>query len=114
MAFSISTLGIPIGEVNHYSKDFRVVIENHLNVLFTSNKTKLLEVTDQASLKYLGDFYGLLYFLGVEQDLHWIVLRVNKLHNTLNYDGNLKSIRIPSRQEINILLARQLTLPKKT
>lgn len=101
----LALLQIPVGNVNCYSPGFRNLIENHL--IFLRNRTSTINTPIEAIVenKYKGDFYQLLLYLGIDQDLFWITLRLNNLHNPLDYSGNLGTILIPADSTIKDLLA---------
>jgi len=108
MALSISTLQIPIGEVNMYSKGFRNLIENHIALLQVDPSTTQISLNPHDEDKYIGDFYELLQHLEVTQDMFWITMRVNGLHSPLDYQGDLSQILVPSLTTIQNLLTRYI------
>lgn len=90
MAFAITT-GMKDKDIVFYNPKFRALIEDHLNVLKTSNVT-VQPVELQLFWKYEGNFYGLLTELGIKSIYHWIYLRVNGMHHPYEY---AKEVRDP-------------------
>ena len=105
----LSKLQIDTGDTNYYSPGFRQVIEDHLSWLQKSSSTNQITLSPQAEYKYIGDFYSLLQNIDVNQDMYWITMRLNGLHSPLDYTGDLITILIPARYEVQKLLARFLT-----
>ena len=44
----------------------------------------------------------------INQDMFWIVMRINNLYSPIDYNGELGSILIPSANSITILLTRYI------
>lgn len=109
MTLSISGLQINTGQYNVYSVGFRNLIENHLIYLQNNVSTINYALDPQDEYVCIGDFYKLLNLLNINQDLFYIVLRMNNLHSPIDYSGNLGILLIPSRNLIfNSLLNRYL------
>ena len=51
-----------------------------------------------------GDFYGLLQTKGVEQYLHWLVMVMNGLNGSDEYDGDFTTILTPDIDYVQKLL----------
>lgn len=105
---SISQLQIPAGQTLMLTDSFRNLIENHLPYLRTHSATVPTLIEDNIADKYMGDFYQLLNYLKVNQELFWVTLRVNNLLSPLDYDGSLTTVLIPSSSVIHTLLNRFL------
>ncbi|HXQ32670.1 MAG TPA: hypothetical protein VN843_01485 [Anaerolineales bacterium] len=83
--------------------DFNVFIESHLSYISKNFIVERKEVTDNIGSIYKGDFYGLLNYVSIPFDLHYIVMRVNGFNNSVDYDGTPFVLLIPSLKEITIL-----------
>lgn len=105
---SISQLQINPGQTLMYTDSFRNLIENHVTYLKNHASTRTTNVEDHIADKYMGDFYQLLYYLKVNQELFWVTLRMNDLVSPLDYDGQLTTLLIPSSNTIHDLLNRFL------
>ena len=105
---SVSSLQISPGNSNHYSDSFRNLIENHLHALRNDKSTLLTSLTVHDEDVFIGDFYGLLQKININQDMFWIIMRINNLHSPLDYTGTFGSILIPSANTITILLTRHI------
>ncbi len=91
-----------------YSASFRRVLDDHVPLMQISGNTEDVPVTGQLNLMHRGNFYGLLRDLKIDQGYHWITLRVNGLSNQQDYTGNLSSLKVPSKDYINMLLSRHV------
>lgn len=83
--------------------DYYVVIESHLRYLREHPATAVVTVTGQQAEKYTGDFYGLLDSLSVNKN-HYLVMRVNKMHASSDYDGRTLTLHIPDTATISQFL----------
>lgn len=108
MAYSLINLQIEYGDPYIYSVGFRNLIENHLNVLRDHNTTTMLPLSSHIEQVWQGDLYGLLNVYGIPQDLFWITMRLNNLHSTTDYNGELGIIYIPSIDHIEKILSTYL------
>jgi hypothetical protein len=82
---------------------FLIIIESHLTHLRTTDGARVLPVTEQQGFKYEGDFFGLLDDLTIDKKYHHIVLRVNDLHSSADYKGDMSHVMIPSFSEVDML-----------
>lgn len=103
---TLSLYQVPTGNTDYYSQAFRNLIEDHKNYLLNHSLTKQIPLTPNAEDIYTGDFYQLLQSLRIEQDLWWIIMRLNGLHSPLDYTGNLGNIYVPDASVINSLNTR--------
>ena len=108
MTLAVSRLAKSVKETNYLSAGFRNNIENHLEYLRTSGKSSLLTIEPYKLVKYTGDFYGLLNTLQINQDIHWIVMRVNDMVNPIEFDEQMTEILVPDDSELRLLLGRFL------
>lgn len=84
------------------SQEFKSVIEYHLPYL---RDTALAPVPVSADVGWhsRGDFYQILINNGINDRLHWIILRMNNLTNPLHYDGSAMDILIPHEDAIEYI-----------
>ena len=102
---SINKLMVPDGADEHYNAKFRVCIEDHLNYLRQDVNVETRTFDNGIAYKYENDFNGLLNYLGVAKELHWLVLRVNGFTSPMEYTGDVNFIYIPKLSVINTLRA---------
>lgn len=86
----------PSPENTYFEPSFLVMIESHLTHLRTSTGIRYVTITEQQGYKYEGDFFGLLDDVKVTKKYHHIVMRVNNLNSSADYDGNIPNVLIPS------------------
>ena len=108
MTLAVSRLQQPTKETNYLSAGFRNNIENHLDYLRESGKSTLVTIEPFKLVKYKGDFYGLLNSLQKNQDVHWIIMRLNGMYNPIEFDERMTEILIPDDSELRLLLGRYL------
>lgn len=96
------------GDVNQYyhTPGFRNVLENHLPALRSSSKVSYHPIEGWVGLKYRSDFYGLLIYLNIPFDLHWVTMRCNDIHSPSDYNGDLDQIISPNENELDVMLKR--------
>ena len=87
----------------YYDPKFRIILEDHMTYLKNLASTKTVEIDMNRSYKYEGDFYGLLYDMGISPYLHFIILRMNDLTSPANYNNQIRQLIIPEGTEINRL-----------
>lgn len=109
MTLTVTALQPPLGDRYFSSPGVRQMVEDHISYLQNPSNHKLLQIEPTDTVKYLGDFYGLLISLGIEHDLHWICLRMNGYTATDDYNGSLDLIRVPIRTIIKNLVVRHIT-----
>jgi hypothetical protein len=83
--------------------DFLVALESHLTYLRSSPSLRVVTVSIHQNHKYEGDLYGLLDDLNVEKKYHYIVMRVNGMVSSADYDGTRENLFIPDFTEVNLL-----------
>lgn len=106
MTLSVSTLQVEPRNISFSTTGFRNIIENHLQWLIASDSTTMKEVDAHHLVKYRGDFYGMLLAMDLPVDIHWIILRMNGLTSTLDFNGGMSAILVPSLRDLNVLLGR--------
>lgn len=109
MAMKISKKQIPLGNVNYYSVGFRNMIENYLPILKKLNSTIIIQIKDIDRYRFRGDLYSLLVELDQPQDLFWIIMRLNNMHSTCDFNPSIKELYIPNRSILDAELQKYIT-----
>jgi hypothetical protein len=94
---------LPQYEDVYFDPRFLTVIESHLTYLRSLPDNSFLTVTDLLAYKYEGDFYGLLFELGVPHYLHQIVLRINGYSSSADYKSEMHPIVMPKESAIQLI-----------
>lgn len=97
----LDMLSIPEDVVKE--RDYYELFESHVTYLKNLSSTQVTSITEHQASIYQGDFYGLLYKLGVEKKYHYPIMRVNGLLASSNYDGKTTEIILPSLSEMNAI-----------
>jgi hypothetical protein len=108
MAMSVLKLQKKPSEPNYYSGVFRNIIEDHLKMLINTANRATVRIPPINTVKYRGDFYGLLQYMEIPEEHHWITMRLNGLHCPTDYAGDFDSILVPDRNQLEILLRRNM------
>jgi hypothetical protein len=83
---------------------FYVHLETHVEYFKNKSTTDVVTITSLDREKYKGDLYGLLLFLGIERKYHFLVMRVNDMVSSSDYDGAKDSLRIPNVSEAGAII----------
>lgn len=84
--------------------DFIVVINDHVEVLKKDRSTRTIDLDGAASLKYRGDFFGLLTEHKVKPSYFIANMLINGLTDPGNWDGESLSFLVVSERKIDALL----------
>lgn len=79
----------------YYSHDFMSMIEYHLPHIRALASTESHPVDPVKQHVYEGDFYGYLVVHSIPHHLHWITLRLNDMHNPIEFVDQ-ETIMIPA------------------
>ena len=93
-----------------YDADFMLVLERNLPILRDTATTRPVDI--ERSLRYKGNFDGLLIDLDISHDLLWIVMRMNGLRNNYDFDGKMESLLIPADTTLDVLVERHSQIQK--
>lgn len=88
----------------YYSVGFRQIIEDHLEYLRNNGAIQQLPVNVQDGNMWSGDYYGLLTYLNIPLEMHYITLRVNGMTSPTDYDGSVLQILLPDSDVTDALL----------
>lgn len=93
MATSLSK-SITILTAAYRSPAFIQVVEDHLAYIVRTGKYTDVNVDPAVALKYAGDFLGLLTYLGIPANNHYINTRLTGLSNPTDFTGENVNIRV--------------------
>lgn len=80
MTFTILQNLNPDSKNIFYQPKFRAILEDHLDILRQSGVT-INDIPLDLYWQYEGNFYGYLVHLNIPIEWHWLMLRVNGMHN---------------------------------
>lgn len=83
--------------------DFVQFLEHHLPRLREKISRVQHVVDGHTGQKYRGDFYGLCATFGISADLQYVVMRLNRLFNPTDYNGEPMTIITPLEEEVGLL-----------
>ena len=96
----IYSLTISSGSDVFYSKGFMDVLESHLNYFRSSPNSYTIQVDAKKSHIYDGDLFGYLNEKGVDQQYHWLIMRINSLYSNSEFGPEKTTLIIPNDTEI--------------
>lgn len=96
----IYKLTISEGNDIYYSKNFMDTLESHLSYFRSSRQSNVIQVDTKKAHIYEGDLFGYLNDIGIEQKYHWLIMRINDLYCSSEFDQNKYVLIIPSYDEI--------------
>lgn len=108
----IDNISVQGGADIFYDQKFMVVLEDHMTFLRNDDGTTVISVTVADAFKYEGDLFGLLHKLNIDQNFHWIVMRMNKYTSPTKSLNNLKNLIIPNFELIDRIRSLHLTSNK--
>lgn len=74
--------------------DFMVLLETHRTLLLQN--THIKDIIPLMAERYKGDFYGLLAHYNVNHNYFYIIMRLNNMNSSDDYDGSVLSIKLPN------------------
>ena len=78
-----------------YSREFRIVIEDHLSILKNTLNSKTIIIKNADAFKYEGDLYGLLSNYAVPIQYHWIAMRMNNYTSPTQFTKEVGILLVP-------------------
>lgn len=87
----------------YYDPRFRLLIEQHLNALINYRGNVYLTLTPMDTDIWQGNLDGYLFSQKVPIHQHWIIMRMNGMDSTLDFDDTLTTLILPDMEQINRL-----------
>lgn len=97
---ALSDLMIKTPDAMYFDAGFRRALEDHLTYFRTHPTTSVASVTAHNLEVYEFDFYGLLYEMKVEPELHYIVMRLAGLTGSTDSFKHLELLYVPDVQVV--------------
>ena len=97
---SVTDLMVNGGSSVYYEPGYRRMIETCLPFLSTDG-AKYVSIEPMKVFQYQGDFFGLLEEHNVDFAYRWIYMRINGMHNSLEFGRDLDN---PLRRERGLIL----------
>ena len=97
----IHSLTIKQGADSYYDKDFMDILESHMEYFRTSDTSNVTQIDTRRAVVYEGDFYGYLNEVGIEPNYHWLIMRVNGMYSTTDFNSEMLTMIVPNRDEVN-------------
>ena len=66
--------------------DLRMVMEDHIGLISSERLYTVVDISNEPTEKYIGDFYGLLADLNIPTEVWYPILRLNGLYSPLDYN----------------------------
>lgn len=75
---------------------YYTLLETHIVFLRADESIRQVTINGQIAEKYTGDFYGLLNELSIDKKYHYLVMRVNRMKTSTDYDGVVTTFLVPT------------------
>lgn len=98
----------------YYDDGFRHVLEDHLTYLREHASTVSLNLDASLVYMYEFDFFGLLAAYRIPVQLHWLVMRMNKLRCPTEAGLDINSILVPDATVVDRIRQSHMTTRKVT
>lgn len=96
---------LPVTDQTFQDFRFEDFIESHMEYIINNKIAGTRTVEPDVAEVYAGDFYGLLSYIGLQIDYHYVAMRVNGFSNSADFDGSVMTILIPSTPYLDTLKA---------
>jgi len=87
----------------------RRILEEHILFLWNGGKLQTKELEAGESLRYEGDFIGLMRYIGQGPDFDWVNMRLNNLNAAYEWDGTRTSVYLVDQGIYNTLVKQIVT-----
>lgn len=96
----------------YYDESFRNVLEAHLSYLKNSSRSINARIPEEIAIRNEYDFFGVLLELGIQHQLHWLVMRMNGFYSPTEYTADTLQIIIPDQTDVDAIRTRHTTIHK--
>lgn len=97
-----SKIDLTAGEV-YYDLRFKLMIEQHLNELINAEGNMYIDITPLESQNWKGNLYGYLHSQNVPIFQHWIIMRMNGMDSTLDFNPEIQRLWLPNAERLERL-----------
>lgn len=94
-SMSINDLSSGTDQSVYYDPDFRNVLEDHITYLKLVQTTTTREIPPGYAARYRGNFYMFLQSQGIQQYMHWVIMRMNDMTSPTQFDESMTTYLIP-------------------
>lgn len=98
----------------YYDEDFRNVLEDHMTYLRALSSTTTLALDVGKVYKYEHDLFGLLADYGIPMQLHWVVMRLNKMSTPTDLRQDQTALLIPDASVVDKIRQSHMSSRKLT
>lgn len=113
MALSLQALAKNPGPSVYYTPGWHRLMETHMRWLREQVTLRVVEVQDQLVYKFEGDLFGLLRVLGIDDQYHWLTMRLNGMNSPLEFDKRFSQLKLPSPDVVDRIMSIYRTAQKK-
>lgn len=96
-----------------YDPIFKAVLEDHLSYLKDHPNTQVQILEPNSVIKYRFDLYSLFRFYGIDQQYHWLVMRLNNFETPIDDFSGLEFIYIPDFSVVSQILMQFMSRNKR-
>lgn len=92
-----------------YDDQFRQVLEDHMTFLRNHPDNTYKSVEPMETIRYRFDLFGLFRAKGIEEYVHWVVMRMNGLSTSTDVTEKLVGFIVPSNTVVGQILQHYQT-----
>lgn len=97
-----SKIDVSAAEV-YYDLRFKLMIEQHLEELINFEGNVYIDVSPIEAERWNGNLDGYLHSNNVPTFQHWIIMRMNNMDSTLDFNADVRKLILPNIEKLNTL-----------
>ena len=78
-----------------YKESFRNLLEEHLSYLKDESTVEEVVIEPNLLNKFKHNFYGYLNVKNIPRQYHWIVMRMNNMHSSSDFNTTMRTFIMP-------------------
>jgi len=100
----VDALMVAEGAQSYYTDTLRDALEDFMTVFRTDNSTQPLVIEPGIAQRFDADLNGLLTFLRIPAQFHYVIMRVNKMTSSDEYRDMMLTLQVPNTAEVQRIM----------
>lgn len=96
----VDALMVAEGPQAYYTDDLRNTLEDFMAVFRNDVSTQPLVIEPGIAQRFKADLNGLLTFLRIPQQFHYVIMRMNKMTSSDEYSETMLTLQVPNTAEV--------------
>lgn len=89
------------GPLFYYTEAWRQTVEDHVDLIRNATNNTIQEIAKNDAYRYRGDLFGLLTYLGIPIQYHYVVARINGMREGSELNEFTTELIIPNIEAID-------------